>query len=435
MILRARTVLPISGPAIPDGAIAVRWGRIASVGRWAEVRSSGNGRCVDLGDVILLPGLINAHCHLDYTQMAGQFPPPRSFTDWLKLIMTTKAGWSVSEFTESWLDGAQMLVRTGTTTVGDIEAFPELLPEVWTGTPLRVISFLEMLGITNRRQPGSILQDTLDKMKSLPRGRCEAALSPHAPYSTLPELLRLTAKAARRQRRLVCSHVAESALEFSMFAHGAGDMFEWLRRSGRDMSDCGLGSPVQHLERCGLLGSNLLAAHVNYLAPKDVALLQRRGVSVVHCPRSHFYFRHGLFPLKRLQRAGVNICLGTDSLASVCKRRNQAVELNLFDEMRVLSNSAPFLPPRKILEMATRNGARALGKPGKLGELRQGAFADWIALPVSRGSSDVYETVLQHTGPLIAAMIGGRWTIAPAGVSKGLGGQAGQSANRLASLR
>src|SRR5690242_17731231 len=118
MILRGRLVLPISGPPIVDGAIALSGKRIKAVGRWRDLSCSIRGRKLDLGEVILMPGLVNAHCHLDYTNMAGQFPPPKVFIDWLKVITTTKADWSFSDYAESWLSGARMLLRTGTTTVG-----------------------------------------------------------------------------------------------------------------------------------------------------------------------------------------------------------------------------------------------------------------------------------------------------------------------------
>ncbi|MDB6125745.1 MAG: metal-dependent hydrolase, subgroup, partial [Pedosphaera sp.] len=150
MLLRARVILPISKPPIENGAISITGNRIQSVGKWKDL-SRKRGEVIDLGEVILLPGLVNAHCHLDYTDMAGQFPPPKTFTDWIKLITTGKGTWDYSEFAISWLNGAKMLLRTGTTTVGDIEAIPELLPEVWSSTPLRVFSFLEMTGVKRRR--------------------------------------------------------------------------------------------------------------------------------------------------------------------------------------------------------------------------------------------------------------------------------------------
>src|SRR5437660_2990676 len=177
MILRARVVVPVSQPPIPDGAVLISGNRIAGVRRWRDVPPDHRDAAFDLGSVALLPGLINAHCHLDYTDMAGQLAPPKLFTDWIKLIMATKAGWGYSDYAASWLNGAKMLVRTGTTSVADIEAVPELLPEAWETTPLRVFSFLEMIGISGRRQPRAILQEAADRIAALNIGRCHAGLS------------------------------------------------------------------------------------------------------------------------------------------------------------------------------------------------------------------------------------------------------------------
>ena len=159
MILRARTILPVSRPPIENGVIVISENRIRAVGPWPDLQPHATGEIRDLGEVILLPGLVNAHCHLDYTDMAGQLPPPPTFTDWIPLIIAAKAAWDFSEYARSWLNGAQMLLRTGTTTVGDIEAVPDLLPELWDATPLRVFSFLEMTGIRARRNSQEILRE------------------------------------------------------------------------------------------------------------------------------------------------------------------------------------------------------------------------------------------------------------------------------------
>ena len=314
----------------------VEGNRIIAVGAWRQRTAAAATPTVDLGECILMPGLINAHCHLDYTNMAGQLRPPKLFTDWLKLITTAKGVWDVLEYRESWRTGAEMLVRTGTTMVADIEAIPELLPGMWHSTPLRVFSFLELIGITGRRTPAAIVEDAVKCIRSLRPGQRRIGLSPHAPYSTLPELLRLSGQTARRKRWRLCVHVAESAAEFEMFAHGRGEMFDWLKRSNRDMSDCGAGTPVEHLERYGILNSNLLAIHANYLGKGDIGLLAARKVNVAHCPRSHVYFGHETFQLRKLLKAGVNVCLGTDSLASVYKRPRESARLDMFAEMRAL---------------------------------------------------------------------------------------------------
>jgi len=413
MILRARTILPISRPPIENGALLVAGNRIRVVGPWPDLKSETGEEVFDLGEVILLPGLVNAHCHLDYTDMGGELPPPQSFTDWIPLITAAKTAWSYSDYAHSWLRGAHMLLRNGTTTVADIEAMPDLLPEVWDATPLRVVSFLEMTGIRARRQPNEILREAVEKIDSLPHARCSAALSPHAPYSTLPELLRNSAKLARKRRWPLCAHVAESEDEFEMFAHARGRMFDWLQRNQRDNSDCGLGSPVEHLARNKVLGKNLIAVHANLLARGDAALLGKYRVNVVHCPRSHAYFRHPPFMRERLVNAGVNLCLGTDSLATVRKVGKQKPELNLFEEMRTLAVADKTVSPERILTMATINGARALGMKGQIGELLENALADLIVIPAGEKDGDSYETVLAHTDSVSASMIDGRWVIPP----------------------
>jgi cytosine/adenosine deaminase-related metal-dependent hydrolase len=245
----------------------------------------------------------------------------------------------------------------------------------------------------------------------------------------------------------VTTHVAESGQEFEMFMHAQGEMHDWLKRNDRDNVDCGLGSPVQHMERCGALTSALLAIHANYLAPGDADLLGKRGVHVVHCPRSHAFFRHQAFPFEALNTAGVNISLATDSLASVIHPRRKTIvrrpaslpgtagesapprpksvtpeghaaapaiiELNLFEEMRAFARLFPSVSPEAILKMVTLNPARALGFAGKLGEIRPGALADLIALPLARPSENVCDSVLNHTGHVSASMINGSWAITP----------------------
>ena len=167
MILRAKIVLPVTAPPIEDGAVFVDGNKIRAVAPWKDLRPHLRKKVSDLGEVILLPGLVNAHCHLDYTDMAGELPPPKTFTDWIAAITVAKTAWSYSDYARSWLHGAHQLLKTGTTTVGDIEAMPDLLPEVWDATPLRVFSFLEMTGIKARRAPKDILREAVENIDSL----------------------------------------------------------------------------------------------------------------------------------------------------------------------------------------------------------------------------------------------------------------------------
>jgi cytosine/adenosine deaminase-related metal-dependent hydrolase len=324
-------------------------------------------------------------------------------------MLAAKSEWNYSEYAESWIHGAHMLARTGTTTVVDFEAVPELLPDVWSSTPLRVISLLEMTGVKSRRDPRAILQETVDHILTLPGGRCRPGLAPHAPYSTPAELVRLSAKMARERHWPLSIHISESAQEFEMFLKGKGIMFDWLRRNNRPMDDCGERSPLQHMDQYGVLNENCLAVHVNYLADGDAKLLARRKASVAHCPRSHAYFGHENFPYDTLTRAKVNICLGTDSLATVYKTPRQKVELNMFDELQAFATKHPRVSPENILRLATVNGARALNMEGQLGEISENALADLITIPFDGNLKDATEAAVHHKGNVLASMIDGSW--------------------------
>jgi cytosine/adenosine deaminase-related metal-dependent hydrolase len=408
MLVRARILLPVRGAPVENGAVGVSAGRVTFVGRWPDRDREAHQPVADLGEVILLPGLVNAHCHLDYTDMAG-LPPQKQFPDWIKGLLALKAGASYTEYAAAWLRGAKMLVRTGTTTVGDIEAVPELLPDVWSSTPLRTFSFLELTNVRSRRKPSDILREASAKIRALSSGAHSAGLSPHALYSTMPALLKQTARLARRRGWRVAMHVAESSEEREMYVHRRGPLFDWLK-SQRDMSDCGDGTPVEQVRRCGLLGENFLAIHANCLEPGDVAALAGSRSHVVHCPRSHAYFRHPPFPYRELAAAGVNVCLGTDSLASILPRRGGKPELNMFAEMRAFAASFPEVAPEQIGRMATEAGARALGLQSRAGGIFQGSAADLIAIPYGGKTEDAWAAVIHHAGEVSASMIDGCWT-------------------------
>ena len=414
MLLRARIVLPISTPPIENGVVRVEGNRILTVGRWGEVFRMSGEDVVDLGESVLLPGLINAHCHLDYTDMAGQIPPQKSFPDWIKAILALKASWGYSDFARSWANGAKMLLQSGVTTVVDIEAVPELLPDVWSVTPMRVISCREIISLKKTQESQFRLAQAAAQWAVLDHmgvsGDRRYGLSPHAPYTTHPEVLRWAAREAQSRDWIVTTHVAESREEFEMFRNASGAMYEWLKTQ-RDMSDCGELSPVQHLERCGYLSDRLIATHANYLGEGDSELIARRGVHVVHCPRSHTYFGHAPFPYDALSKAGVNICLGTDSLASVKKPtravRGQPLELNLFSEMRAFALAHSNVTPEQILRMVTTNPARAIRRENELGQLVLNAIADLIAVEYSGPIEEAASALLEAKPKLRATIING----------------------------
>jgi cytosine/adenosine deaminase-related metal-dependent hydrolase len=412
MLIRARLVLPVGTAPIENGFVRVERGRITGLGKW-EARTSARQKLEDLGEVILMPGLINAHCHLDYTCLAGHLPPPRSFSTWIQALVALKASLTPEELADSWRAGAEMLARTGTTTVADTEAYPELLPTAWESTRLRIISFREIIALRDDAAARAAVEQQIRSWRQLTsKCRRETGLSPHAPYTTTAAVLSWAKNAARARGWRLVTHVAESAEEWEMFQNRQGRMFDWLK-SQRKMSDCGERSPVQHLEHCGYLGEDVLAIHANYLGPGDVATLAQRRTHVVHCPRSHEYFGHSAFAYGELTKAGLNVCLGTDSLASVRKGTNQKVELNLFSEMQAFAAKHPEVDPGTVLKMATVNGARALGLGDRLGAIRAGMLADLIALPFAGPVRTGVVAAVNPVGPPARVMVGGKWIQPP----------------------
>jgi aminodeoxyfutalosine deaminase len=376
----------VSRPPIENGGVLIRDGLIQDVGTWADLSRRWAGEPTeDLGAVVLMPGLVNAHCHLDYTGMAGMISPPSSslnFPDWIKSILSLKAHWSYTEFAASWVKGAKQLLESGCTTVFDIEAVPELLPEAWEATTLRVVSFLEMTGVRSGHQSERILSDATAQMTRWGAHlRSRAALSPHALYSTPPELLKLVAERMRTEQMPVSIHLAESEAEWEMYQNARGPLYDWLK-SQRPMTDCGGRSPVQRAHELGLLQPNLLAIHCNYLAPGDAELLAKNGVTVVHCPRSHAYFKHAAFPYEEMRAAGVNIALGTDSMASIRSEKGQTVALNMWEELQAFSVAST--DPVSLIEMATYGAA-----------VETGRRADLIAVEFGQGTRKISEALLE----------------------------------------
>jgi cytosine/adenosine deaminase-related metal-dependent hydrolase len=210
---------------------------------------------------------------------------------------------------------------------------------------------------------------------------------------------------------LATTHIAESVEEHEMFSHARGPLYDFLSEMGRDNSDCGQGSALSHLVEHGVIGSNWIIAHLNYLQDYDYELIAQTGVSVVHCPKCHAYFGHAPFPLKELRDRDVNICLGTDSLAS-----NNALDMR--SEMREVQQ-VHGLTDRDVLEMSTLCGARALAQAGKLGELSSGSIADLVAFPYpdsmqnGNGSDHPYRRVVHSHAPPRLLVVNGVERIAP----------------------
>ena len=407
-ILRARLVVPVSEPPIDNGAVAIDENRITAVGPWSQIGHTTTDPVEDLGEVALLPGLINAHCHLDYTNMAGMISPQRRFPDWIKAIIAIKASWSYTEFASSWVAGAQMLERSGVTSVVDIEAVPELIPEVWQATPLRVWSCLELINLRSQSNAQQLVSRALSQARENEQNETNRhGLSPHALYTTTKTLRQSARQRAASEKRLLTTHIAESRDEWEMFQSATGDLYNWLNPQ-RASEDRERGSPVAVLDREGYFNHPVIAAHVNELGEGDAERLAKGNATVVHCPRSHRYFGHRSFPWAQLESAGVNLTLGTDSLASVRATRNESPSLDFFAEMSCLANQKSAPQPDKILTWATRNGAIAIDHASDLGLLRANYLADLIAIPYVGDARSVCESIVFHQGPVSASIINGQ---------------------------
>ena len=385
---------PCSSPPVEDGMVCVENGLIRSWGRW-------DGRpAEDLGEVVLMPGLINAHCHLDYSVMRGAILPNASFSQWIRRINDLKRTLDDDDYLESIASGFRDLLAHGTTTVFNIESFPELMVRMPV-PPVRTWWFYEMMDVRNRLHTEDVVAGALSFFEERKGWLGGFGLSPHAPYTTSPDLYRLARFCCEKYGMPLMTHLAESDEEYEMFRHSGGRLHSFLASLGRNMSDTGTDSPAARLLKENALPDGSLLTHMNFLDDGDWDLVRGRNFSIIHCPCCHEYFARGPFPLGRFLGGGFNVCLGTDSLAS-----NR--ELNLFAEMRCLANSNPDLAPQTLLDFVTRNPARAIGMEGRLGEFSPGAEADLIALPCSGPSSGVAEAILQHTGRVEWTMVGGR---------------------------
>lgn len=408
MILRSKIVVPVSAPPLEDGAVAVNAeGRITAVGPFAEVyseatRAEPSAEVLDLGEQLLLPGLINAHCHLDYTSLRHAIDPQKTFTRWITRINALKRQMTHEDYLAAIAMGFEELRAWGTTTVCNLEAFPELLP-LLPAPPIRTWWFLELIDIRRRVPCEDLLAGALSFFEKQEGWLGGFGLNPHAPYTASPELFQLCAECAEQFGLPLTTHIAESADEEAMFRCAEGEMADFFRELGRPMDDCGSRSSFANAVERGLIGPGWLLAHANELGDADLDLIaaQPGDWHVVHCPRSHAFFQHRRFPWERLAQAGVTISLGTDSLAS-----NDS--LSLFAEMQTAQQANPGLTSETLVKSVTTYPAKALRKSGELGELTPGACADLIALPFAGAPSEAYDAIVANRNPIQWMMLDGK---------------------------
>jgi cytosine/adenosine deaminase-related metal-dependent hydrolase len=374
--LRARVVFPVDRPPIKNGFVTIDGWRIVDVGGNAAGRD-----VVEFGSVALLPGLVNAHTHLEFCHLRQPLGKPEvSLPEWIRLVIGERGRRDRPQ--NRVLLGLLESVRFGVTTIGDIATNAQP-----TSSQVCVTHFHEVIGFS-RARADSAMNALLDRIgNERPNRFSESAdailgiqygISPHSPYTVSPKLLGELILRARQHAMPVAMHIAESREELELLRDGTGPFQELLEERGM-WDDGAIPHSSRPLDYLRMLADapRALVIHGNYLDEEERAFLAANSerMSLIHCPRTHSYFFHPPFPLSQLLANGVRVALGTDSRAST-------PDLDLLAEMRHVARLHPQLNPHDILRMGTLAGALALGREKEVGRIAPGTLANLVAIPV-----------------------------------------------------
>ncbi|HEX4145696.1 MAG TPA: amidohydrolase family protein [Pirellulales bacterium] len=400
LALTARYIFPVAGGPIRGGVITIAGERIVAVG---ENRSGAAS--VDLGNVAILPGLVNAHTHLEFSDLTAPLGTPGNpLPDWIRQVMAHRRS-ADPGVDDPRGGGLAECARGGATSVGEIAthgwpAGPGAAPSGALLSPADVTVFWEVIGLRPNQFDERLTAARTHLSRAWPDADCAwPGLSPHAPYSVHPLLLEEIVRLAVETRVPLAMHVAESREELELLAHGTGPLRQLLEELGVWSPEVFAGGrrPLDYLR--ALAGAPRgLAIHGNYLDDEEIDFLAARtaSLSVVFCPRTHAFFSHDPYPLAQMLARGVNVALGTDSRAS-------NPDLSLLSEMRFCAGSHADVPGANLLEMATLAGARALGVDRQTGSLAAGKLANLavVALP-GHDAADPHELIMGGALPVVA---------------------------------
>ena len=385
MLIKSKFLAVDADTLLEEAVLRLRGGTIV------EVRRARRGERVDrdAGRALLIPGLVNAHCHLELSYARGRLTPGRPISRWLRQLVPTYRGRTPARWKASLRAGLKRLARHGTTAVGDICYRAPMLIAEHRRDPIRKVVYAEVIGPYPDRE-----EQTLNQALRLKGG-----ITPHAPYTT-------SAGAYRRCVRSglpMATHVAESREELTYLKHMDGAMKRLLDHfhAPSPFEKPPGTTPVRYLDRLGVLKRHVVLVHANYLTAGDIALIARRGCATVFCPVSHAYFGHRPHPVRRLLRAGVRVALGTDSLAS-------NADLSMLREMRILRETTR-LDAATALRMATRYGATGLfGRRARIGKLRRGkeSYAAGERILGSRWACGQSRCVERHDEAVVTPGVG-----------------------------
>lgn len=375
-IIRAGWVAPMDRPLLRNGAVAFQAGTILEVGPADEIsRRHRDAEVIDRPEDIVLPGLVNAHAHLELSEFS-RGDAPRDFVEWLMRLVPqgqVTADAVQESVARSIPIGVQQCLRFGVTCVGDISRHCAVTRPLLSKGPLRVVSYGEVQAMARRRE---LLEQRLALAidNASASAYLQIAISPHAPYSIEIEGYRRCLEVARALGLPLATHLAETPDEAPFLARHSGRFRELWDYLGAwdDAVPTASGGPIRFAHSIGLLNyDHALLAHVNFCDDDELGLLAGGSAGVVYCPRTHAYFGHPPHRWREMLDRGINVAVGTDSCAS-------SPDLNLVDDLRMLRNMAPHVPPLRLWEMATVRAARAVGMHDQVGTLRPGLAADFV---------------------------------------------------------
>ena len=373
----ARWVLPITAPAIENGSVVVEQGRIAYVGDHRE-----SGTSVNLGDAILMPGLVNAHCHLELTVMRG-FLEDLDFRRWiLRLTSAKRSVLTPESLLDSARAGLEEGIAAGITTYADT-CDSGVVIDAMAEYGVRGIMYQELFGPDPAQCDASIAEfrGKLSTLRTRASKLCRIGISPHAPYTVSDDLFRASAALAESERLPMAIHVAESSVESQLIVEGKGAFADGLRARGIQVASRGE-SPVALLEVLGVLDRRPLLIHCVRVDDSDLSRIAAHRAPVAHCPVSNAKLGQGIAPLVETLAAGIDVGIGSDSMASNNRMNLLAEARAALLMQRARLGSHEVLAAADVLEMATMGGACALGLANEIGSLEVGKSADLAAFAV-----------------------------------------------------
>lgn len=399
----ARWVFPVGGPPLPNGTVTVRGDRIKAVEPHGTRPADE-----DLGNVAIIPGLINAHTHLDLSGARGLIPPtdPNHFTDWLRGVIAYRRSRTPEQVQADIRVGLAECLRYGTTLIGDIAAEGASWDAI-AGASVRAVVYYELIGLSKKRfteANRAAIQwlRSVRRLYLLPEEHeltCDAGVSPHAPYSIRAQHFPRFQNAWPNFSLRTAVHLAETRAELELLDKRSGPFVVFLAELGAWKPDGLAWGPAQFLDLTRAAPLALLI-HCNYLSPETEF---RENQSIVYCPRTHAAFGHPPHPFREFLKRGVRVCLATDSLAS-------NPDLDVLAEARFVRWCYPEFPSDQLLRMVTLAGAEALGWADDCGSLEVGKSADLVAVPLpDRDAADPYELLLGEDAGERRTMFRGDW--------------------------